>query len=177
MKRTKKTKPAQTFNSVQARVEYPLDHEDRPSYTYKFVIAHDFLSLLVSASFLDVHEHGQQWAKWIDRVDTSLITGYCFIGDFIIDGTNEIPTGKPRLILVCSKIPDETMKKGFLRMFRVVKMEADGKLFRPTHIATDDRKGGWALRIRDLTHNLLMDINGVKPTGESEASRFKNVEV
>jgi len=144
------------------------------SKDYSVMIVEDFLDFVINASRLKTAEDAPRWAKWIESVDTSIKTGYCFVGEFINGGTVEVPLGKQKLILVQASLTDEKLRSGFLRQFRVIKMDADANTFTPTHIATDDRRGGWALRMRDLTANLLKDLeNPSKP----ETNRFQNVEI
>ena len=138
------------------------------------MIVEDFLPFVINATGFHAPEDTPRWAKWIDSVDPSLKTGWCFVGEFINDGTVEVPLGKEKLILAQVSLPDEKMKTGYLRQFRVLRMEADGQTLYATHIATDDRRGGWALRIRDITANLLKDLNRVE---KHETNRFQNVEV
>lgn len=138
------------------------------------MIVEDFLEFIISAACLKTSEGAPYWAKWIDSVDPTIKTGWCFVGEFINAGTVEVPLGKPKLILAQVSLADEKMKTGYLRQFRVLKMEADGQTLYATHISTDDRRGGWALRIRDHTANLLKDFCiSHKPEG----NRFQNVEV
>jgi len=139
----------------------------------QWVIVEDFLDQILLASALRTREDAPRWAKWIDDVDITIKTGYCFIGEFVNGGTVEIPLGKPKLILAQASLPDKEMHSGFLRQFRVVKMDALGGIT-PTHIATDDKRGGWALRMRDLTANLLRDLERVE---KPDTNRFSNVEV
>lgn len=138
------------------------------------IIREDFLEEIIKVSKLKTEPDSPQWAKWIDRVDETCKTGYAFVGDFINSGTTEVELGRTRLILAQASLRDDKNKHtGYLRQFRVVLMKPSGKL-KATHIATDDRRGGWALRIRGLTANLLKDVWRQENPKES---RFGNVQV
>ncbi|HCR70736.1 MAG TPA: hypothetical protein DIW23_04775, partial [Anaerolineae bacterium] len=123
-----------------------------------------------------------KWAKLIDYIDTDFKNGFCFVGEFIGEGTVQIPIGKMRLIFVQSSITYDKHKTGKLRQFRIVKMEKDGTLHW-TRIATDDSTGGWALRIRDKTKNFLSQLESIeelkenKNQDEDKPSRFSQVKL
>ena len=141
-------------------------------------IVEDFLDYCILVSSLKTEDGAPRWAKWIDSVDRSFKNGFCFVGDFINEGTVEIPLGRSKLILVQASLHDDELRSGFLRQFRVIRMDPTGNLS-PTHIATDDRRGGWALHIRDLTANHLKDLDVVNPSADEtgKQNRFSNVEI
>ena len=95
------------------------------------------------------------WAKPVKRVDMSLSNGYCFIGDFVPDGTIEVEI-KPTVFLVMTS---SGSRKYQVNCYNIVVMDAEGNLT-ATDIQTDGQTRGWALRIRQQVADLLKEMAG-----------------
>ena len=97
----------------------------------------------------------RHWAKRVTKVDTHLSNGYAFEGDFIPDGTVEVPV-EPAVYLVATVAGS---RQYHTTTYHVLTMDAEGVL-RATQIMTTDAKPGWALRIRDQVAALLAEVSG-----------------
>lgn len=110
-------------------------------------------SAVMKGSGLQHDSRWNQWAKWIDRVDQTKSDGYCFVGNFINDGTIEVKGGKQRLVLVKRTTGSRAHQNA---QYRVVIWHPDGSVT-PTDLQTDDSPG-WALRLRDATASVLASL-------------------
>lgn len=123
-----------------------------------------FLDDIILTADLPIDDRAPRWAKYIDQVDTAKRDGWMFIGEFINDGTVEVVLDKPCLILAQSSVTDDKMRSGYLRYFALVILLTDGDLH-PTGIKTDDRRGGWALRLRDHALAWLAKLEAANQRG------------
>lgn len=99
------------------------------------------------------------WVKWVNTVDSTESTGYAFIGDFIKDGTIEVKTKKPRLILCCGAVGS---RANHIEHYYVVRFDPDETL-QPTELETTSQTKGWAIRLRDPMLALLKELDQTPP--------------
>lgn len=100
------------------------------------------------------------WAKYIDSIDTSKPNGYCFEGDFLRKGTNEISSDSPQLVLLAAEVGS---RGNHSYHYQVIRIETDDTISVPSELYDKGDESGWALRLRDKVKAELDKINTVEP--------------
>ena len=118
------------------------------------LIVEDLKTEAINTAGLETDSRWKRWAKFVDRVDSTQVGGYAFVGPFIDDGTLECSVPQARVIL-CASVTGS--RKYQITTYGVVILRPDGSL-ESAAIGTDDSRKGWALRIRDDVAALVASL-------------------
>lgn len=97
----------------------------------------------------------QSWAKFVTGVNMAKSNGYAFDGEWLNDGTVEI---LPVRYVVLASFAHGSRRYNTREYVAMIYDAAEDAFHLPEPlIHTDDRKPGWALRIRDAVSQLLSE--------------------
>jgi hypothetical protein len=119
----------------------------------------DALYAAVEAKGDEKDHRFQSWCKEVTGIDSTKQDGYCFVGEFVRQGTVEV-TLRPTLYLVMTQ---EGSMRFHHATYRLVEMDAEGNLT-PTDLYTTSAKPGWALRLRERVAERLAALKAQPPS-------------
>jgi hypothetical protein len=111
----------------------------------------DLAEAIWATANLDRDTRFKSWIREVKSVDKSQENGYCFVGEWVHDGTVELTGRDTRRVYLVSSTTGS--RRNQLTEYGVVEM-VGGQLYRTT-IATDSARPGWSLRIRDQVAALV----------------------
>lgn len=118
------------------------------------MIYDNLIKSLIEAADAKQDSRWRRWAKVVEDVDKRQSNGFCFLGDFIANGTVEISNDKPLVVLLATT---DGSRRYQTITYNVLVIHPDGRIEK-TGITTDDNARGWALRIRDRVAELLVNL-------------------